>query len=198
MNNKKNKNICVYCGSNPGHDPSYLQAAIAMGTAIAQRGYGLVYGGSNVGLMGAVADAALAAGGEVIGVLPQVLKDKELAHLGLTRLELVDSMHTRKTRMAELSDGFVTLPGGAGTLEEIAEMWTWAQLGFHDKPMGFLNVNGFYDHLRAFVENTVTQGFVREPHVRMLAFDADPDALLDGFETYVAPVVVKWVEKAEL
>jgi uncharacterized protein (TIGR00730 family) len=195
---KTEKNICVYCGSNPGNDPAYLKAATVMGEAIARRGFGLVYGGANVGLMGAVADAALAAGGEVFGVLPRALQEKELAHKGLTRLELTDSMHQRKTRMAELSCGFVTLPGGAGTLEEVAEMWTWAQLGFHEKPVGFLNVAGYYDHLRAFVDHSVREGFVRGPHAEMLTFAADPDALLDAFEAYAAPVVVKWVEKAEL
>ena len=190
--------ICVFCGSSPGGDPAYLAAAQAMGRAIAGRGMGLVYGGAKVGLMGTVADAALAAGGEVIGVLPAALEKKELAHFGLTRLEVVGSMHERKARMAELSDGFVALPGGAGTLEEIFEIWTWGQLGFHGKPAGFLNVSGYYDKLVDFLDHTVGEAFVKPAHRDMLIFRDDPTALLDALAAYDAPTTSKWLERFEL
>ena len=142
------KSICVYCGSSPGTDPKFLEEALACGTLIARSGLTLVYGGGKVGLMGAVADAALAAGGEVIGVMPQDLVDAEIAHVGLTKLHIVGSMHERKLAMAEFADGFLCLPGGPGTFEEIFEQWTWALLGFHAKPCGFVNVNGYYDLMR--------------------------------------------------
>ena len=145
--------ICVFCGSNPGNHPAYGEAALALGRTIAGRGLTLVYGGAEVGLMGQVADAALSAGGDVVGIIPQALVDKEIAHRRLTRLETVSSMHERKARMAELSDGFVNLPGGTGTLEEMFEVWTWGQLGFHDKPIAVLNVRGFYDQLLGFLDH---------------------------------------------
>ena len=190
--------VCVFCGSSPGGDPAYLEAARAMGREIAGRGLRLVYGGAKVGLMGAVADAAMAAGGEVVGVLPHALTDKEIAHEGLTRLEIVASMHERKARMAELSDGFVALPGGAGTLEEIFEIWTWAQLGFHAKPAGFLNVRGYYDGLRSFVDHAVGEAFLRAPHRDMLIFRQEVDEMLDALAAYVPPVVEKWIGRPEL
>lgn len=190
--------VCVFCGSSPGGDPAYLAAATAMGWAIAGRGLGLVYGGAKVGLMGAVADAALAAGGEVTGVLPAALEQKEIAHLGLTKLEIVGSMHERKARMAELSDGFVALPGGAGTLEEIFEIWTWGQLGFHGKAAGFLNVAGYYDRLAGFLDHTVDEAFVKPVHRDMLIFRDDPAALLDALTAYDAPATSKWLERFEL
>lgn len=190
--------VCVFCGSSPGGDPAYRAAAEAMGREIAQRGLRLVYGGAKVGLMGAVADAALKVGGDVVGVLPHALSDKEIAHTGLTRLEIVGSMHERKARMAELSEAFVALPGGAGTLEEIFEIWTWGQLGFHAKPAGFLNARGYYDHLRAFIDHTVAEAFLRVPHRDMLIFRDDPGAVLDAFFAYSPPAVEKWIGRPEL
>ena len=190
--------VCVFCGSSPGADPAYFAAAQATGQAIAHRGLALVYGGAKVGLMGAVADAALAAGGEVFGVLPQGLAAKELAHTGLTRLEVVDSMHERKARMAELSDGFLALPGGIGTLEEIFEIWTWGQLGFHAKPAGFLNVGGFYDPLKAFLDHMTDQAFMKTMHRDMALFGQSPDAILDAFGAYQPPNVDKWMEREQL
>lgn len=190
--------VCVFCGSSPGGDPAYMAAARAMGGLIAARGLRLVYGGAKVGLMGAVADGALAAGGEVIGVLPQALTDKEIAHTGLSRLEIVASMHERKARMAELSDAFVALPGGAGTLEEIFEIWTWGQLGFHAKPAAFLNVRGYYDGLRAFVDHAVGEAFLKAPHRDMLIFREDATQVLDALAAYVPPPVEKWIGRPEL
>jgi uncharacterized protein (TIGR00730 family) len=190
--------LCVFCGSSPGGDPAYLAAAGAMGSAIADRGLTLVYGGAKVGLMGAVADAALAAGGKVIGVLPKALMIKEIGHHGLSQLEVVGSMHERKARMAELSDGFVALPGGAGTLEEIFEIWTWGQLGFHGKPAGFLNVAGYYDKLLGFLDHTVGEAFVKPVHRDMLIFRDAAGPLLDALAAYRAPAAEKWLERFEL
>lgn len=190
--------VCVFCGASPGGDPAYRAAAEAMGREIAGRGLRLVYGGARVGLMGAVADAALGAGGEVIGVLPHALADKEIGHDGLTRFEVVASMHERKARMAELSDGFIALPGGAGTLEEIFEIWTWGQLGFHAKPAAFLNVRGYYNGLRAFVDHAVGEAFLKAPHRDMLIFREDCAAALDALAAYVPPVVEKWIGRPEL
>jgi uncharacterized protein (TIGR00730 family) len=192
------RSVCVFCGSSPGGNPAYLTAAQAIGREIAGRGLKLVYGGAKVGLMGAVADAALSAGGEVVGVLPQALMIKEIGHPGLSRLEVVNSMHERKARMAELSDGFIALPGGAGTLEEIFEIWTWGQLGFHGKPAGFLNVAGYYDKLAGFLDHTVGEAFVKTVHRDMLIFHDDPTALLDALAAYKAPVTGKWLERFEL
>jgi uncharacterized protein (TIGR00730 family) len=192
------KSVCVFCGSSPGGDPAYMDAARTVGAELARRGLTLVYGGAKVGLMGAVADAALAAGGEVVGVLPVALEKKELAHFGLTRLEVVGSMHERKARMAELSDGFVALPGGAGTLEEIFEIWTWGQLGFHGKPAGFLNVAGYFDKLAGFLDHTVAESFVKPVHRDMLIFHDDPTALLAALAAYKAPATDKWLERFEL
>ena len=192
------KSVCVFCGSSPGGDPAYLAAARAIGGEIAGRGLKLVYGGAQVGLMGAVADAALAAGGEVVGVLPKALMIKEIGHAGLSRLEVVASMHERKARMAELSDGFIALPGGAGTLEEIFEIWTWGQLGFHGKPAGFLNVAGYYDRLAGFLDHTVAEAFVKPVHRDMLIFRDAPEALLAALAAYDAPATGKWLERFEL
>ncbi|MBL4645953.1 MAG: TIGR00730 family Rossman fold protein, partial [Rhizobiales bacterium] len=149
----KIKRICVFCGSNPGNDPQYLQSAEALAKAIVARGYEVVYGGAEVGLMGKIADTALAAGGHVVGVMPKALIEKEIEHKGLSELHEVSSMHERKALMADLSDGFIALPGGVGTLEEIFEIWTWAQLGHHDKPLAFMNIAGFYDPLCAFLDH---------------------------------------------
>jgi uncharacterized protein (TIGR00730 family) len=189
------KRICVFCGSSFGNRPEYRQAATALGTLLAQRGLDLVYGGGNVGLMGAVADACMAAGGKVVGVIPQSLLDKEVGHHGLTELEVVDSMHTRKARMAELADGFIALPGGFGTFEELCEILTWAQLGFHAKPAALLDVAGYYAPLLQMFDQARDEGFVREVHRGLLLADTDPAALLDRMASYQAPAVVKWVEK---
>ncbi|HEX7759614.1 MAG TPA: TIGR00730 family Rossman fold protein [Caulobacteraceae bacterium] len=192
------RSVCVFCGSSPGADSAYLIAARATGQAIADRGLTLVYGGAKVGLMGTVADAALAAGGEVIGVLPRGLAAKELAHTGLTRLEVVASMHERKARMAELSDGFLALPGGIGTLEEIFEIWTWGQLGFHAKPAGFLNVAGFYDPLKTFVSHMTDQAFMKPMHRDMAVFGDSVGDILAAFAAYRPPNVDKWMEREQL
>ena len=196
------KRICVFCGSNAGHDPRYRAEADRLGRLLAERGIELVYGGGNVGLMGVIADACLGAGGTVIGVIPEALIGKEVAgrvvdHRGLTRLEVVDSMHTRKARMAELADGFIALPGGFGTFEEFCEVLTWGQLGFHVKPMGLLNVNGFYDPLLALFEHAVAEGFLREEN-RAMALAADNiESLLTALAAYRPEPVSKWLKEAQ-
>jgi uncharacterized protein (TIGR00730 family) len=182
--------LCVFCGSFPGEDV-YQNAARELGGLLARQGVRVVYGGARVGLMGLVADSALAAGGEVIGVLPRKLQDKELAHPGLTRLHIVETLHERKAMMAELSDGFIALPGGIGTLEEIFEVWSWAALGFHRKPCGFLNVAGYYDHLLAQIAHMEQTGFVRTPYAKMLVVAESAAALLKDFREY-APPAEKW------
>ena len=192
------KSVCVFCGSNPGNDPVYADVARAMGAEIARRGMVLVYGGGAVGLMGIVADAALAAGGEVHGIIPRALREKEVGHYGLTRLEVVETMHIRKARMAELSDGFIAMPGGIGTFEELFEIWTWGQLGIHDKPLAFLNVAGFYDPLATFLDYTVEAGFLKQTHRAMTITDTQPATLLDRMEQYVPAATYKWVEKEEV
>jgi uncharacterized protein (TIGR00730 family) len=181
--------ICVYCGSSPGRDPAYREAAERFGRTLATRDLGLVFGGGHVGLMGAVADATLEAGGEAHGVIPEALEERELTHHGLTHLDVVASMHARKERMAELADGFVALPGGFGTLEELLEVLTWAQLGFHRKPCGVLNVAGYYDSLAAFFDQQVDAGFVEPDHRDMLIVADDADDLLDAFAGYEPPPV---------
>lgn len=185
--------VCVYCGSNPGRDPTYIEAASEFGRELAARDVGLVYGGGNVGMMGAVADATLDAGGEVYGVIPEALFEREVAHEGLTELDVVDSMHARKRRMADLSSGFAALPGGFGTLEELMEVLTWAQLGFHAHPCGLLNVAGYYDLLVDFFARQVTDGFVDEDHRRMLVVTDDAADLLDRFERYEPPAVKRYL-----
>jgi uncharacterized protein (TIGR00730 family) len=180
--------VTVFCGSSPGSQPAYVDAARELGKLLADRGIGLVYGGAKVGTMGVMADAALAAGGEVIGVIPRTLVEWEVAHDGLTELYVVETMHERKARMAELGDGFVTLPGGAGTLEELFEVWTWGPLlGLHAKPVGLLNVQGYYDQLVAFVDHMVGQDFVRPEQRATLLVDDDPARLLERFAAYRAP-----------
>src|SRR6266511_5539645 len=186
--------VCVFCGSSPGSSPSYLAAAKAMGRTLAERGIGLVYDGGSVGLMGAVADAALAAGGEVVGIIPRALQLRELAHARLTTLHVVGSMHERKAKMAELAHGFIALPGGMGTLEEFAEMLTWAQLGLHARPCGLLDVGGYYQPLIAFFDRAVAEGFVRPEHRRLMVVGEDPAALLDRFDTWEAPAVERWID----
>ena len=175
----------------------YAEAARALGETLAERGLGLVYGGGNVGLMGVVADAALAAGAEVIGVIPRALVAREVAHQGLTELRVVGSMHERKALMSELADGFIALPGGIGTLEEWFETWTWAQLGLHTKPFGLLDVAGYYGQLLGFLDHVVAERFVHPDHRSMVLVDTDPGHLLDRMRAYIPPVVDKWIERKE-
>jgi len=189
--------ICVYCGSSPGLLAEYREAATQLGHVLAGRDIGLVYGGAAVGVMGAVADGVLEKGGEVIGVIPAALATREVAHDGLSKLFVVDSMHERKAKMAELSDGFIALPGGWGTLEEIFEMLTWAQLGFHDKPCGLLNISHYFDHLYAFLEHAIQQRFVREAYRPMMMIEESAESLLDRFTSYRAPRVKKWIGPEE-
>lgn len=170
--------ICVYCGSNRGARPEYAAAATRLGRLLGERGIGLVYGGGNVGLMGVLADAALAAGAAVTGVIPQTLVDREVAHQGLTQQRVVGSMHERKALMAELADAFIALPGGLGTLDELFEIWTWSQLGFHAKPCGLLDVAGYFQPLVTFLDRAVAEGFVRRQHRDTLRVEADPERLL--------------------
>jgi uncharacterized protein (TIGR00730 family) len=191
------KSLCVYCGSNSGSRPAYAMAARELGGLLARRGIRLVYGGGRVGLMGTIADAALAAGGEVIGIIPKSLADKEVAHLGLKDLRVVPSMHKRKALMAELADAFVALPGGFGTLEEFAEILTWAQLGLHRKPHGLLNIEGFYDPLLAFFDQAVAENFVRQAHRDLVIADTDPARLLDSLATVRPPNLDKWIDKVQ-
>lgn len=183
--------LCVFCGSNPGHDPAYAASAAQLGRVLAQRGIGLVYGGGRVGLMGVLADAALAAGGEVIGVIPQALLERELGHRGLTELRVVDSMHSRKALMGELAAGFIALPGGVGTLEELFEVWSWATLGLHRKPCGLLEVNGFFAPLVGFLARQVEDGFIHPAYRAMLMVASTPEALLEAFAAYEPPAE-KW------
>ena len=183
--------ICVYCGSSPGHDPAYRRAARAVGEALLARDLGLVYGGASVGLMGTIADTVVEGGGEAIGVIPAALEDREVAHEGLTDLQVVGSMHERKQRMVDLADGFVALPGGLGTLEELLEVLTWAQLGIHEKPCGVLNVAGFYDGLVDHLDGATEAGFVSSAHRELARVETDPGALLDAFETYEPPTEPK-------
>ena len=194
----KIKNICVYCGSSSGKNPAYSQAAAKLAQALCERNIGLVYGGSAVGVMGTIADAVLAAGGEATGVIPKALAIKEVAHESLSELHVVASMHERKALMADLADGFIALPGGWGTLEEIFEILTWAQLGFHDKPCGLLNIEGYYDGLFDFLDNSFEQQFVSELYRPMLMKAHEPLDLLDQFSTYRAPKVRKWMGEDEL
>jgi uncharacterized protein (TIGR00730 family) len=189
------RRICVYAGSNPGRDPAYAESATALAELLAERGIGLVYGGGKVGLMGVIADAAMAAGGEVIGVMPQDLIDREIGHNGITELRVVGSMHERKALMAELADGFVALPGGAGTLEELIEIYTWSQLGLHRKPMGVLNVNGYYDGLAGLLDHAVEEGFLRPQHRGAMHFESDPAALLGRFEGWEPSGLGKWLAR---
>jgi len=181
------KSLCVFCGSSPGRDEAYVAAAATVGKLFAERGITLIYGGGSVGLMGAAADACLAAGGKVVGVIPRHLQDMEVGHRTLTALHVVDTMHERKAMMAELSDGFVVLPGGIGTLEEFFEVWTWGQLGIHSKPFGVLNVKGYYDALFGFIATMVEQGFLKVPQAAMTQLSEDPGALLDALAAYVPP-----------
>ncbi len=172
------KKICVYCGSRPGNNPAYLEAARELGKQLTDQGLGLVYGGASIGLMAETANAVLAGGGEVYGVIPKALAEVEVAHHGLTQLHIVDDMHARKALMAELSDGFIALPGGLGTFEELFEILTWAQLGYHDKPCGLLNIEGYYDVLLQFLEQSVNAEFVKADHLALLLKSNSPEALV--------------------
>ena len=184
---------CVFAGSSWGNPPDYRRVADALGSLLARQGIGLVYGGASVGLMGALADAALREGGEVIGVIPQALVEKEIAHTGLKDLRITASMHERKALMAALSDGFIALPGGIGTLEELFEVWTWGQLGHHAKPCGLLNVCGFYDRLSAFLDGVAAEGFLKAAHRKMLIMESDPDLMLRAMGKYRPPSEQKWI-----
>lgn len=189
------KRVCVFCGSSMGTRPEYAAAAEALGRMLAERGLGLVYGGGNVGLMGVAANAALAAGGEVFGVIPEALMRMEVGHLDLTELHVVASMHERKARMADMADAFIALPGGIGTLEELFEVWTWGQLGLHPKPLGILDVAGYYRHLHAFLDHALAEGFLKERHRAMVAVEADPAALLARLGAYTPPRVVQVIAR---
>lgn len=175
----------------------YAEAAGALGRAIAKRGMGLVYGGGSVGLMGIVADAVLAEGGDVIGVIPHGLAAREVDHVGVTKLHKVSSMHERKGRMADLASAFIALPGGIGTLEELSEMWSWAYLGIHRKPVGILNVNGYYDELLAFMSRALTDGFVKPIHRELLLTATEPETLLDRIDRYEPPELLQWITQEE-
>jgi len=186
------KRLCVYCGSNAGTNNDYVHAARELAGVLVENNIGLVYGGSHRGMMGQIADAVLDGGGEVEGVIPKSLLEKEVAHDGLTEMHVVDSMHARKSMMALLSDGFIAMPGGFGTLEEIIEILTWAQLQFHEKPCGLLNVNGYFNHLLSFLDHAETEGFLRPSHRAMLLVSKKPADLLRRFESYMPPTVEKW------
>ncbi len=190
--------LAVYCGSSPGADPAYAAAARALGREMAARGIGLVFGGGHVGLMGAIADAVLEAGGEVIGVIPEALRDKELAHQGCTELHVVSTMHERKSLMADYAKGFIAMPGGFGTFDEIFEMLTWGQLGYHTRPCGFLNVAGYYDALFAFLDSCVEARFVTRVHREMIIAATDPAELLDRMAAFQPPDQAKWLDRFDL
>ena len=189
--------LCVFCGSNSGINPAYGEVARVLAAELARRQIGIVYGGGNVGLMGVVADAALAAGGEVIGVIPHGLVSRELAHSGVTKLHVVDSMHDRKALMAELSDGFIALPGGFGTLEEFCEVVTWTQLGVHLKPCGLLNAAGYYDGLLSFLAHALKEEFLKPTHFEIVVTASDAASLIDRLLAWRAPAVGKWISKSE-
>jgi uncharacterized protein (TIGR00730 family) len=189
------KRICVFCGSNSGRGELYGAMAVKLGHALAARGLGLVYGGGKVGLMGTIADAVLERGGEVIGVIPEDLVRKEVAHEGLTDLRVVGSMHERKALMAELSDGFIAMPGGFGTLDEFCEILTWAQLGLHRKPSGLLDVGGYFEHFLKFVDHSVAEGFIRREHRELLLVGSEPEGLLEAFAGYKPVDLDKWLKK---
>jgi uncharacterized protein (TIGR00730 family) len=189
--------VCVFCGSNAGADPAYVRAAEAVGRGLAERGIRVVYGGGRVGMMGALADAARVAGGEVVGVMPQALVDREIGHMGIDDLRIVGSMHERKALMVELADAFIALPGGIGTLEELFEVYTWAQLGIHAKPLGLLDVGGYYEPLAGFLDHAVDQRFVRPETRELLAVAGDLESLLAAFDGWRAPTTHKWIDMDE-
>ncbi len=187
--------IAIYCGSSRGLDPIYAATAAEMAAYLAKQGIGIVYGGGNVGIMGVIADAALAAGGEVIGVIPESLLAKELGHGGVTELHVTRTMHERKQKMVDLSDAFIALPGGFGTLDELFETLTWLQLGFHGKPVGLLNVAGFFDHLLTFLDHMSTTGFLKPEHRSSLITETDPEALLQAIRAFQPYTCEKWIDE---
>lgn len=192
------KSVAVFCGSSSGKDSIYRSRAAVFGATLAQQNIRIIYGGAKVGLMGAVADAALSAGGNVVGVIPRFLRSKEIAHVALTELILVESMHDRKTKMHDLCDGIIALPGGFGTLEELFEILTWAQLGLHKKPIGLLDVNGFYSHLKKLLQSMVNEGFLKEINYNMLLISDDIKGLLSQMNQYSAPDIPKWITEDEV
>ncbi len=189
--------ICIYCGSSSGRLEAYSTAASELAQALVSRNIRLVYGGAGIGLMGRVADEVLKLGGQAIGIIPKALAHKEVAHKNLTELHVTDSMHERKMLMAELSDGFIALPGGIGTLEELFEIWTWAQLGFHNKPCGLLNVEGYYDLLIGFLDHVAAEQFFKKDHHALLLVETNPDVLLDRYAIYQPPELKHWLGKNE-
>ncbi|EKZ96963.1 TIGR00730 family Rossman fold protein [Cupriavidus metallidurans] len=191
------KSVCVYCGSSPGFRPEYAEAARALGQAMAERGLALVYGGGNVGLMGIVADSVMAHGGAAIGIIPEALMQKEVGHRGLTELHIVRNMHERKQMMADRADAFIAMPGGVGTFEELFETFTWAQLGYHDKPVGLLNVAGFYDGMLGFLKHAVSEGFLKQVHADMLHVSTEPVDMLARLAAAPRVHVDKWQEGRE-
>jgi uncharacterized protein (TIGR00730 family) len=192
------KSVAVFCGSSSGSDPIYRAQAAMLGRILAQENICVVYGGAKVGLMGAVADAALSEGGKVVGVIPKFLRSKEIAHDRLTELIMVESMHERKTKMHELSDGIIALPGGFGTLEELFEILTWAQLGLHKKPIGLLDINSFYDHLKQLLQTMVEKGFLKTINYDMLLISDDINDLINQMKRYSAPFIPKWISEEEV
>jgi uncharacterized protein (TIGR00730 family) len=188
------KRVCVNCGSSPGFDGIYAAAARQLGLALVRNKFELVYGGAEIGLMGEVANTVMAGGGSAIGVIPQVLADK-VSHRGLTELHVVSSMHERKQMMHDLSDAFIALPGGFGTIEEITELLTWAQLGIHGKPIGLMNVSGYFDAFLSFLDHAVSEGFMKQEHRAMLLVAEEPEALLEQFRAYKPPTVEKWMNR---
>jgi uncharacterized protein (TIGR00730 family) len=191
------KRVAVFCGSSIGNQQVYTKVAVELGGLLARRGIGLVYGGGNVGLMGVIADATLTAGGEVIGVIPRALADREIAHAGVTHLHVVDSMHTRKAMMADLADAFIAMPGGVGTFEEFFEAVTWTQLGLHRKACGLLNAGGFYTPLAVFIDQAVSEGFIKPVHRAAIVVDSDPARLLDTLSRLELPDAPKWIRRDE-
>jgi uncharacterized protein (TIGR00730 family) len=192
------KSLCVFCGSNPGRDPDYMKSATAMGTLLGQRGITMIYGGGHVGLMGATADACLDAGGQVIGVIPRSLLQREQGHSRLTEQHVVGTMHERKAMMNKLSDGFIILPGGVGTLEEFFEIWSWANLGIHAKPFGVLEVNGFWAPMFTFLDRMTTDGFVKPEFRGLVRVSTEPEALLQAMTDYRAPKGVVWRDEDKI
>jgi hypothetical protein len=190
------RRVCVFCGSSPGGREVYADAARTMGRTLAGQDIGLVYGGGSVGLMGVLADAALEAGGEVIGVIPEHMKSREIAHYGLSDLRIVGSMHERKALMYELSDGFVAMPGGLGTMEELFEILTWCQLGLQVKPSGLLDVDGYFSHLVEFLDQVTAEGFIKEVHRRLVVVEEQPERLLDEMRAFEAPPLPRWLTEA--
>ncbi|MEO6919749.1 MAG: TIGR00730 family Rossman fold protein [Collimonas sp.] len=192
------KSLCIYCGSSPGATPVYAQAARCLAQAMVAQNISLVYGGGNVGLMGIIADEVIRLGGQATGVIPEALLNKELGHKGLTQLHIVKDMHERKAMMADLSDGFIAMPGGVGTLEELFEVVTWAQLGFHQKPIGLLNVDGFYDGLLQFIQHMVSQRFLKAEQAELMMAEAQPADLLLRFKSFVPHHVPKWLDRTTI